>query len=139
MFDLLSSSVPTNRAFTVEAWLDSIVPHTPLLKEIKTKTNTHNPPVTSHVLKPTPTASDIPSQFQHYGKRKRGLKLEQPKLPKLNQQQHSEPAHRPNKQPRIEPISQRTRSNLRRATVKAISRTPVYAQVWTENFSVSRP
>ena len=138
MFDLTSSSVPMTRAFTVEAWLDNIIPPTPLPK-IKTKTNTHIPPVTSHVLKPTPTVSDIPSQSQHHGKRKRGFEFEQPKIPELNQQQYSEPAHRPNKQARIEPSSQHTRSSLRKATVKAISRTPVYAQVWRENFSVSRP
>ena len=137
MFDLISSSVPISRAFTVEAWLNNTGPFTPLRKEIKTKTNTHAPPVTSHVLKPTPTASDIPSQFQHYGKRKRGLELEQPRILELNQQQYSEPAHRPNKQPRMEPISQRTRSNLRRATVGAnMSRTQVFAQVRRELLSL---
>ena len=120
MFDLISSSVPITRAFIVEAWLENIIPLTPLLK-------------------PICASSTISDQFRHYGKRKRGLELEQAKIPELNQQQYLEPAHRPNKQPRIEPISQRTRSNLRRATVKAMSRTPVYAQVWTENFSVSRP
>lgn len=120
MFDLASSSVSMTRTFAVEAWLDNIIPLTPLLKPIC----------------PSSTISD---QFPHYGKRKRGPEHEQPPNPELNQQQYSALTHRPNKQPRIEPVSQRTRSSLRKATVKAMSRTPVYAQVWSENFSVSRP
>ena len=120
MFALVSSSISMTPVLTVEAWLDNIIPLTPLLK-------------------PICTLSDVPCQFRHHGKRKRSLELEQPKNPELNQQEDSELAQRPNKQPRIEPISQRTRSNLRRATTQAImSQTPVYAQVWSENSSVSR-
>ena len=101
------------RAFTVEAWLDNIIPRTDLLK-------------------PIPTFSNIPFQSQHHGKRKRSLEHAQPKNPQLNQQEYSELERHPNKQPRIEPISQRTRSNLRRATVEGLSQTPVNAQVWSE-------
>ncbi len=120
-FALASSSVSMTRTLIVEAWLDnilssawssdvtSIAPLTPPLTEIETETTTN-----------------IPSQFQHCGKRKRSLELEQPKNPELNQQQYSEHARRPNKQPRIEPFSQLTRLNLRRAIM---SQTPVYAQV----------
>ena len=113
-----SSDVPC-RTLAVEAWLNNIIPLTPLLK-------------------PICTSSDIPFQSQHHGKRKRNLQLEWPKNLELDQQQNSDLAHYLKKRPRIEPISQRTRSNLRIATVKAISRTSVYAPVWTENFSVSR-
>lgn len=111
-FTPTSQSVSMTLTLTVEAWLDNIIPRTDLLK-------------------PIPTLSNIPIQSQHQGKRKRGLEHAQPKNPELNQQQYSEPAHRPNKQPRIERISQRTRSNLRRGTVGAnMSQTPACAQVW---------
>ena len=99
---------------TVEAWLDNIIPRTDLLK-------------------PIPTFPNIPFQSQHHAKRKRGLEHAQPKNPELNQQEYSELERRPNKQPRIEPISQRTRSNLRRVTVEAMSQTPVNTQVRSDN------
>ena len=96
---------------TVEAWLDNIIPPTDLLKPIP----------------------KIPFQSQHHGKRKRGLEHAQPKNPELNRQEYSKLERRPNKQPRIEPISQRTRSNLRRGTVGAnMSQTLAFAQVWKE-------
>lgn len=135
---LASPSVSMTRTLTVEAWLDnilssasssdvaSIAPLTPPLTKIETETNTDTDTVNCHVLKPVRTSSNIPSQFQRYGKRKRSLELEQPKIPELNQQDYLELAHRPNKQPRIEPISRLTRFNLRRAIM---SQTPVYAQV----------
>ena len=105
---------------TVETWLDNIIPRTDLLK-------------------PIPTFSNIPFQSQHHGKRKRSLEHAQPKNPQLNQQEYSEIERYPNKYPRIEPISQRTRSNLRRLTSEAMSQTPVNAQVWSDNSSVARP
>ena len=130
------------RTFTVEAWLDnslssasssdvaSFAPLTPPLTEIETEANTDTDTVTDHALKSIRTSSAIPPQFQHCRKRKRSPELEQPKYPELNQQQYLELAQRPNKQPRIEAISQLTRSNLRRAAVEAImSQTPVFAQV----------
>lgn len=122
------------QTLTVEAWLDnilssasssdvaSIIPVTPPTA-IETENNPDTDTVTGHVLRPIRTS-------QHCGKRKCSLEHEQPKSPQSNQQQYSEPAHRPTKHPRIEPVSQLTRSNLRRATVEAImSQTPVYAQV----------
>ena len=130
------------RILTVEAWLDNIFSSasssdvasiallTPPLTEIETENNTNTDTVTGYALKQIRTSCDIPSQFQYYGKRKRSLELEQPKNPDLNQQQDSELAQRPNKQPHIKPSSQLTRLNLRKATFQDImSQTPVYAQV----------
>ena len=141
-FALESSSVSMTGPVTVEAWLDTILssasplvvagvaPLTPPLTETETETNTDTNTVTGYAQNPVRISSDIQSQLQYCGKRKRSLELEEPENPELNQQQYLELARRPNKQPRIEAISQLTRSNLRRATVEAImSQTPVHAQV----------
>ena len=141
-FALEYSSVSMTRTVTVEAWLDNILssasslavagvaPLTPPLTEIETEANTDTNTVTGPAQKPVRTSSDIQSQFQYCGKRKRSLELEEPEIPELNQQQYLDLARRPTKQPRIEAISQLTRSNLRRATVEAVmSQTPAHAQV----------
>ena len=126
---LESTSVSMTQTLTVEAWLDNIIiPLTPLLKLMCTSSDIpcrtlaveawlDNIIPRTPLLKPICPSSDVPCQYRHYGKRKRGLELEQPKSPELNQQQDLKLTHHPNKQPRIEPIPQRTRSKLRRAII----------------------